>query len=1758
MPNAKIGKVNLSDTINTQRLRFNQLIDSVGSVSLSSVNQTAGRNTFTGSYPTVGEALKEHEARLDSADIIEVKTPRIRAFDNTYDNTLAGDVYMQSDVDISGNLQLDGNLQVDGTLTVDGVVTMKAGSSGSVTLGDDNTDNVVFDADVNSSIIPNTDDAFDLGNSLQEWRHLYVDGTGYIDEISADSATIGTMKVTDLTDNRIVIAGTSGELEDDANFTWDGDIFNVEGITTLDSTTVDGPLEVTGNTDLDGTLTVDGITTMNSNLVLDTNDINDVTNVYLKDAIIHSGDDDTKINFGNNTIDLETGGVARIAITDTNVTISEDLTVEDSAYITGNLAIGGNVQIDGTLTVDGVVNMKAGSSGTVTLGDDDTDNVVFDADINSNIIPNTTNEFDLGSSAKEWKHGYFDGTVHADNLAADSATITGDLDVQGITTLDSTTVDGTLDVTSNLNVDNNLNVNGITTLDSTTVDGTLHITGAVTSDGTAFAIAAGTGTDDPVTLGDTINFQGGQSITTTVSNNNIKIDGDFATTTSKGVAQFSSDNFSVTNGVVTIKDDGVALGTETTGNYMSGISGTANEITVSHTPGEGSSATISLPDDVTIGQDLGVTRNLNVTGTFSVGGVTTFTGGTRFATSHNVMLDGVAVNNVNRGGIAIDRPSSDSAVLQWNELGDYWEAGTTNSVYRLALQNDSAAFSNIYQTGTGATRIPAGTTDQRPTAAQGQIRYNTSNNSFEGYSGASWGSLGGLIDQDQDTYIISEISSGTDSDTLQFYASGTKIATANSTNLTALKDFYVEGFSYLDSAIVDGDLEVSGNLTVSGTATYVNTETVELADNFILLNSNATGAPADVTNVGIEINRGTSTNTQLRWNELGDYWTVGEGNDPSYSRIATSDWLNAGGGLSYNNSTGEFAHSNTSSQLSVNKSGNTFIQDITLDAYGHITNIGTNSVTVGNATISLAAGSDLHFDEADKTFTTNQSTDQTLTIDHDDITRTNATSTAGPAFGGTFTAIDSLTSNARGHVTAVNTKTVTIPSLPTYDNYQYWTIKDSAETSLNVSTTDTIEFLGKVGMDVVLDTTGDNGKLNITNIDRGSSQNIFKNIAVLNSESTTLHTAVADTNDDTFNIKQGNAGITLGGAGEDDNVIISHYTPDNVPSDVTSTARTYVKSISFDDFGHVTAVATGTESVVNTNQKTQWYLEDNSGTEKTIKHNTEVKFVNDGGVSAEWDGGTGTNNNPYDLDLKITTSVIAGAGLSGGGVLSSSRTVNVGAGTGVIVNDDDVAIGQAIGKDDHPEFVDIDLYDVHAEDGVGVVNFSQQTRNNVHRPVFLNIVNNDTVATTDGHIIGGIQFLAEDDETTAIGNLESLPKYAAIDAGYNSPDHDSRSGYIKMYVASNASGGGVNMSVFDAEGGTGGDTIVRGFDGTYIRAQNEIRLTTSNTSTNPVNTGDIFLEPEGRTVHFRGTGLESAAIKMQLDNSSQSLSSTDELTIAAANTSGTSGSLNLDASTYVRIRPDQGKVFFNDGGAAGSQIEFNLTSSSQQIQASDVLYIKSGASDSIVYEAGNDANQGTHKFRGDRIEIQDYLGYSGGFLKFGERNTSLGFTHPAYSRHLEIGAQSQGAEITVYEAGVAITNSLYVGREQPSTLPDNEIRAEGDITAFYASDIRLKENIKVIPNAIDKIKSIRGVEFDWTDEHLESRGGVDGYFAKKHDVGVIAQEVEKVLPEVVGERKDGTLAVEYQKMVALLIEGMKEQQEQINLLKQEIKNLRNK
>ena len=109
----------------------------------------------------------------------------------------------------------------------------------------------------------------------------------------------------------------------------------------------------------------------------------------------------------------------------------------------------------------------------------------------------------------------------------------------------------------------------------------------------------------------------------------------------------------------------------------------------------------------------------------------------------------------------------------------------------------------------------------------------------------------------------------------------------------------------------------------------------------------------------------------------------------------------------------------------------------------------------------------------------------------------------------------------------------------------------------------------------------------------------------------------------------------------------------------------------------------------------------------------------------------------------------------------------------------------------------------------------------------------------------------------------------------------------------------------------------------------------------------------------------------------------------------------------------------------------------------------------------------------------------------------------------------------------------------------------GNITAYYSSDISLKDNIRPIESAIFKVQQIRGVTFDWNEKSTELQQ------EKGHDVGLIAQEVEKVLPEVVQIREDGIRAIQYEKVVPLLVKAIKEQQVTIENLTKRIELLEN-
>ena len=118
----------------------------------------------------------------------------------------------------------------------------------------------------------------------------------------------------------------------------------------------------------------------------------------------------------------------------------------------------------------------------------------------------------------------------------------------------------------------------------------------------------------------------------------------------------------------------------------------------------------------------------------------------------------------------------------------------------------------------------------------------------------------------------------------------------------------------------------------------------------------------------------------------------------------------------------------------------------------------------------------------------------------------------------------------------------------------------------------------------------------------------------------------------------------------------------------------------------------------------------------------------------------------------------------------------------------------------------------------------------------------------------------------------------------------------------------------------------------------------------------------------------------------------------------------------------------------------------------------------------------------------------------------------------------------IVDGGVGIAGALNVG---------------GDVVAYASSDERLKDNIELISNPIEKVQSLKGVTWNWNDNADELQQSLP-------NVGVIAQDVEKVLPQLVTDRDNGFKGVDYAKLTGLLIEAVKDQQKQIDELKSKL------
>ena len=217
-----------------------------------------------------------------------------------------------------------------------------------------------------------------------------------------------------------------------------------------------------------------------------------------------------------------------------------------------------------------------------------------------------------------------------------------------------------------------------TKIPSFTVDAQGRLTAASETDvATTLTVYGDSGVGGISLLSEALTVAGGEGIDVAVTDNTVTISGEDASTTNKGIASFDSGDFNVNAGVVTVKD--IDLDSQTTGDYVATIVGTANEVTVSPNSGHNAAVTIGLPDNVEITGNLQVGGNLNVIGT--VNSVNT--------TQINIEDNKVKLNSNFTGtpttdaGITVERGSETDVEILWNETSDKWTLTNNGTDYHV-------------------------------------------------------------------------------------------------------------------------------------------------------------------------------------------------------------------------------------------------------------------------------------------------------------------------------------------------------------------------------------------------------------------------------------------------------------------------------------------------------------------------------------------------------------------------------------------------------------------------------------------------------------------------------------------------------------------------------------------------------------------------------------------------------------------------------------------------------------------------------------------------------------------------------------------------------------------------------------------------------------------------------------------------------------------------------------------------------------------
>jgi hypothetical protein len=734
---------------------FNQLVNALHNSTGHKHDGTAAEGPVIGLIGDAGETAPNNKVLIDTVNnfvefyvqVASAPVQQLYIADGAIIPVTDSDIDLGTSSLYFKNAYIDsitttGNVAVGGNLTVTGTTTFNGGT---ITMGDAATDNVVFGADVDSNIIPDDDDTYDLGSASQEWRNLYIDGTANIDSLVADTADINagtidgaTIATSDITvgagKTLDVSAGTLTLADDQIS----GD--KVEG-GTINATTITTLASTTGN-----------ITTVNSTTVDSTT--LEVTNLKAKDGTAAGSIADTT-------------GVVTLASSVLTTTDINGGTIDGTTIATSDITVGASKTLDV-------------SAGTLTLADNQ---ISGDKVEGGTIAATTITDLTFGSLN--------DGTITAtafvdeDNMASDSATLiptqqsvkayvdsqvtAQDLDFQGDT-------GGALSIDLDSEA---LTIAGGTGLDTVGSGNTI----TVNIDSTVATL-----TDTQTLTNKTLTSP---VINTGVSGTAVLDDDTFATATattlatSESIKAYVDTTVAATNEVV--EDTTPQLGGDLDLN-SNDITGTGN-INITGTIQSsgnitGTLATAAQPNITSLGTLTGLTTIGNIN--FGDNDKAIFGAGSDLQIYHsgsNSYVDDAGTGNlfVRANNLRLSNADNsqyyliadNSSFVKLNYAGSQKLSTTSTGIdvtgtatmdgltvsgdltidtstlvvdstnNRVGILDATPAVSLDAGSATDAFFVPKGTTAQRPTGVDGYFRYNTDDAQFEGYADGEWGAIAG-------------------------------------------------------------------------------------------------------------------------------------------------------------------------------------------------------------------------------------------------------------------------------------------------------------------------------------------------------------------------------------------------------------------------------------------------------------------------------------------------------------------------------------------------------------------------------------------------------------------------------------------------------------------------------------------------------------------------------------------------------------------------------------------------------------------------------------------------------------------------------------------------------------------------------------------------------------------------------------------------------------------------------------------------------